>query len=70
MTIRPDPPAPRDKPAGDIAAQRICLRCKTLFQSAGFGERVCGRCKASTTWRSVAPGVGGQGRSGNARRAV
>ncbi len=32
---------------------RKCLICKTPFQSAWAGERVCRRCKATSTWRST-----------------
>jgi hypothetical protein len=32
---------------------RKCLICKTAFQSAWAGERVCRRCKSTSTWRST-----------------
>jgi hypothetical protein len=50
----------------DMAANRPCLRCRTVFLSEGFGERICARCKASTVWRTALPPGGGQtrGRSG------
>jgi len=32
---------------------RKCLICKTPFQSAWAGERVCRRCKSTSTWRST-----------------
>jgi hypothetical protein len=32
---------------------RKCLICKTPFPSAWAGERVCRRCKATSTWRST-----------------
>ena len=31
---------------------RNCLICRSPFQSAWSGERVCQRCKTTTTWRS------------------
>lgn len=31
---------------------RKCLLCQTPFQSAWAGERVCRRCKSTSTWRS------------------
>jgi len=34
---------------------RLCLRCRDEFESAWAGERICGRCKSSTTWRSGLP---------------
>jgi hypothetical protein len=32
---------------------RKCLICRTPFQSAWAGERVCRRCKSTSTWRST-----------------
>ena len=49
------------KARGDVAAERVCLRCKTTFRSEGFGERICPRCKGSSTWRSNVPFGDGQG---------
>ncbi len=46
---------------GDVAAERACLCCKKEFWSEGFGERVCTRCKSSSTWRNSVPGLLGQG---------
>jgi hypothetical protein len=49
----------------DGAARRACLRCRALFDSEGFGERICPRCKGSAIWKSSAPlrgGRDGQGR--------
>ena len=40
---------------GDIAAERVCLRCKATFWSEGFGERICPHCKSSSLWRSNVP---------------
>ena len=31
---------------------RNCLLCKSPFPSAWAGERVCRRCKSTSTWRS------------------
>ena len=31
---------------------RSCLICKSPFPSAWAGERVCRRCKSTSTWRS------------------
>ncbi|KID12321.1 hypothetical protein P279_29020 [Rhodobacteraceae bacterium PD-2] len=39
----------------DVAADRACLRCRKPFPSAGFGERICPRCKGSKAWRGAAP---------------
>ena len=30
-----------------------CLRCKAMFQSEGFGERICPRCKGSSVRKSA-----------------
>lgn len=46
----------------DIAAERVCLKCRSPFWSEGFGERVCSRCKASSVWRAAISEGGGQGR--------
>lgn len=46
----------------DIAAERVCLRCRSPFWSEGFGERVCPRCKASSVWRAAISEGGGHGR--------
>ena len=35
---------------------RKCLVCRTAFQSAWAGERVCRRCKATSAWRGGALG--------------
>jgi hypothetical protein len=32
---------------------RHCLICRAPFSSAWSGERVCRRCKATSTWRST-----------------
>lgn len=34
------------------AKVRGCLVCKTPFQSAWSGERICHRCKSTSAWRS------------------
>jgi uncharacterized paraquat-inducible protein A len=44
-----DPPDPNARASG-----RSCLRCKTVFDSAWIGERICPRCKGSTSWRNGA----------------
>lgn len=41
-----------DQPSADVAKVRPCLRCKTPFPSKWAGERICTRCKGTTTWRS------------------
>lgn len=47
--------------AADIAAERVCLRCRATFWSEGFGERICSRCKGSAVWRAAIPEGGGHG---------
>lgn len=47
---------------GDARAQRTCMMCRQAFDSAGFGERICKRCKGQAAWRSSAPS--GEGRAG------
>lgn len=34
---------------------RRCLRCETSFDSAWSGQRICPRCKGSSTWRNGDP---------------
>lgn len=31
---------------------RLCLKCTDKFESAWAGERICRRCKGSSTWQS------------------
>jgi len=50
-------PVPSRAPR-DVPDQRACLRCKAVFQSEGFGERICPRCKGSVLWRSGLPARG------------
>ncbi len=38
------------------AKVRKCLICKTSFESAWAGERVCRRCKSTSAWRGGALG--------------
>ena len=52
----------RTKAKADIAAERICLRCRSAFWSEGFGERICSRCKGTVAWRTGAPGGSGHRR--------
>ena len=39
----------------DVPSSRLCLRCRSVFQSDGFGERICPRCKGSALWKSGTP---------------
>lgn len=54
------------KARGDVAAERVCLRCKRTFWSEGFGERICQRCKNTKVW-STAVSIGA-GRPATGRR--
>jgi uncharacterized paraquat-inducible protein A len=54
---------------GDIAADRACLRCRAVFRSEGFGERICPRCKSTVSWRTAAPDGNGQSRRRSAGRS-
>ena len=56
------------KATADIAAERVCLRCRSSFWSEGFGERICSRCKGTAAWRSAVSGGTEQGRSRSGRR--
>jgi hypothetical protein len=43
---------------------RTCLSCKTAFDSAWAGERICARCKGTSAWRiGVSTSVTGSGHS-------
>lgn len=53
----------------DIAAERVCLRCRTSFWSEGFGERICSKCKGSAVWRAAVPEGVGQGRKRSGGRS-
>lgn len=53
----------------DVAARRACLRCKTMFFSEGFGERICPQCKGSVAWRSGLSVGNGQARRRSASRS-
>ena len=46
----------------DIAAERVCLKCRSPFWSVGLGERICSLCKASSVWRAAISKGGGHGR--------
>lgn len=48
--------------AADIAAERVCLKCRSPFWSEGFGERICSRCKGSAVWRAAISEGCGHGR--------
>ena len=52
---------------------RTCLNCKTTFDSAWAGERICARCKGTSAWRiGVSASVTGsrQSQSRSGRRAA
>lgn len=44
-----------ERAVGDVPRERHCLRCNTVFWSEGFGERVCRRCKTTSSWRNAVP---------------
>lgn len=50
--------------------KRACLKCTETFESAWFGERICRRCKGTSSWQSGGSLVsaGGRSRSGAVRR--
>lgn len=60
--LPPERPDPRDVPA-----LRLCLRCRRPFDSAGFGERICSRCKTARLWHD-GPGVASRPTRGGPRR--
>jgi hypothetical protein len=46
---------------------RACLKCSEKFESAWAGERICRRCKGSSTWQSGASMDMVSARSGRGR---
>ncbi|MEM7224665.1 MAG: hypothetical protein AAF495_16925 [Pseudomonadota bacterium] len=36
---------------------RLCLMCRDSFKSTWSGDRVCRKCKATSTWRSGSVGT-------------
>ena len=55
MKVRNSIDEPESQPHKGEAQVRLCLRCQTAFHSEWAGERVCLRCKGSSTWRSGIP---------------
>jgi len=47
--------ADESPPPGDVPKRRRCLRCREPFASQWAGERICARCKGSSTWKSGVP---------------
>ncbi|MGM0583200.1 MAG: hypothetical protein ACQEUZ_00895 [Pseudomonadota bacterium] len=59
----PDALAETTRRAGDVPRERSCLRCRARFESEWSGERICHRCKSTTSWRNgVAHGTASSGR--------
>jgi len=54
----------------DQRKRRACLKCADTFESAWYGERVCRRCKGSSTWQSGGSMdlTGSRPRTGSVRR--
>lgn len=53
--------------------ERTCLSCRTTFDSAWAGERICVRCKGTSAWRigvSTSVTGAGQSQSRSGRRAA
>jgi hypothetical protein len=46
---------PRRQALADVPQVRACLKCRTPFQSDGFGERICRACKGTDAWRTAVP---------------
>tara|TARA_R110002110_G_scaffold407872_1_gene629073 strand:- start:143 stop:349 length:207 start_codon:yes stop_codon:yes gene_type:complete len=51
---------PQTRANADVAMTRSCLRCQEKFESSGFGERICRRCKSTSTWRDGNPATSGK----------
>lgn len=39
-------------PVWDVPKTRICLLCRSDFESEWSGERICKRCKGTAAWKS------------------
>jgi uncharacterized paraquat-inducible protein A len=52
MTRSPARDVPIDEAAKHEPKFRQCLRCQATFHSEWIGERICSRCKGTTTWRN------------------
>ena len=48
-----------DAPAVRQAKPRRCLLCSVQFDSEWAGDRVCHRCRRSSTWRQGIPKLQG-----------
>jgi len=55
MTSSPATDESSVRPASDTSKVRHCLRCNDSFSSEWAGERICSRCKKSSTWRNGDP---------------
>lgn len=51
MTDLPATDLPAEQPVMLAPKLRNCLMCRTEFVSAWAGERICPRCKGTSTWR-------------------
>lgn len=57
------------EPAANIGRkERCCLMCGVHFSSEGAGERVCRKCKTSSSWRNGVSYSSGRRSNGGARR--
>lgn len=57
MTRYPKPESPDNKRGKDASKIRQCLRCKASFQSEWSGERICPRCKGTSSWKNGVPSI-------------
>ncbi len=55
VAANPTMEAPGGRGGRDVSRDRLCLRCKDSFISEWFGERICRRCKKSSSWKNGAP---------------
>jgi hypothetical protein len=55
--------ADRARRISDVPRARLCMRCSTRFESEWSGERICRRCKSTTSWRNGLPHQKPHGRS-------
>ena len=52
MTDRAQTDELSDRRAPEVSKIRLCLKCRSEFESLWSGERLCKRCKTSKAWRT------------------
>ena len=61
-------PSAAEPPANIGRRERCCLMCGVHFSSEGAGERICRKCKTTSSWRNGVSYVSGARARGGTRR--